>query len=164
MSQELQELQDELRSIVARVDTILSADVSLPPYVARELDNAYAALYRAYQAFRNEGKPFVPVHPTPDELPTTPNSLADFLTEAQEILIQRGNTYEAPEGERSMAKTVRIFNAFHATALTETQGWHFMAVLKQVRAFARPQFHRDSFVDNVNYSLLMTESKAREGV
>lgn len=164
MSQELQELQDELRSIVTKTNIILSADVSLPPYVARELDTAYAALYRAYQALRNEGKPFVPSQQVSDAPPTTPPSLADFITEAQEILIQRGNTYEAPEGERSMGKTVRIFNAFHATALTETQGWHFMAVLKQVRAFARPQFHRDSFVDNVNYSLLMAEAKAKEGV
>jgi hypothetical protein len=76
----------------------------------------------------------------------------------------RASTYDKPEGERSMALTVAVFNTFHGTSLTEAQGWHFMQILKDVRLFTRPTFHQDSAEDGVAYAALKGEAKAREDV
>lgn len=74
----------------------------------------------------------------------------------------RTSTYDKPEGERSMAQTVAVFNTFHGTSLTEAQGWHFMQILKDVRLFTRPTFHQDSAEDGVAYAALKGEAKAKE--
>ena len=58
-----------------------------------------------------------------------------------------------------MAQTVGIFNRFHGTALSETQGWHFMQILKDVRLFSNTSApHRDSIDDGVAYAALKGES------
>ncbi len=74
----------------------------------------------------------------------------------------RASTYDKPEGERSMAKTVEVFNCYHGTSLTEAQGWHFMQILKDVRLFTREGFHQDSAEDGVAYAALKSEAKAAE--
>ena len=74
----------------------------------------------------------------------------------------RADTYDAPGGERSMEKTVGVFNLHHGTALTEAQGYHFMQILKDVRLFARKAFHQDSGEDGVAYAALKVEAKAKE--
>lgn len=74
----------------------------------------------------------------------------------------RAAIYDKPEGERSMAQTVEIFNLHHGTQLTEAQGWHFMQILKDVRLFTRPGYHADSAEDGIAYSALKCEAKARE--
>lgn len=86
----------------------------------------------------------------------------DFLNAAAGHMTQRAGTYDKPEGERSMAKTVAAFNVFHGTQLTEAQGWHFMQILKDVRLFARRSFHSDSAEDGVAYAALKSEAKAAE--
>ena len=74
----------------------------------------------------------------------------------------RAATYDKPEGERSMAQTVDIFNKFHGTSISETQGWHFMQILKDVRLFANvAEPHRDSIDDGVAYAALKGESLLR---
>lgn len=74
----------------------------------------------------------------------------------------RAATYDKPEGERSIAQVVTAFNAIHNTDLTEAQGWHFMSLLKQVRAFSG-KAHRDSVEDNVAYAALMGEAMLKGG-
>lgn len=86
----------------------------------------------------------------------------DILDRAAGHLRQRAGTYDKPEGERSMAQTVAIFNLHHGTALTEAQGWHMMQILKDVRLFTRAGFHADSAEDCTAYSALKAEAKARE--
>ena len=77
----------------------------------------------------------------------------------------RAATYDKPEGERSMAQTVSVFNQFHGTSLTEAQGWHFMQILKDVRLFSNPaKPHRDSVEDGVAYSALKGEAILKGGV
>ena len=74
----------------------------------------------------------------------------------------RAATYDSPEGERSMAKTVAAFNAITGRDLTETEGWLLLQVLKDVRLFQRPGYHADSAEDGIAYSALKAESKSKE--
>lgn len=84
----------------------------------------------------------------------------DVLGKARQHMLDRAATYDKPEGERSMAKTVEVFNAFHGTSLTEAQGWHFMQILKDVRLFTRESYHADSAEDAVAYAALKAEALA----
>lgn len=98
------------------------------------------------------------------ELVEDPISAHSLLRAAGKHMQDRASTYDKPEGERSMSKTVEVFNCFHGTNLTEAQGWHFMAILKGVRLFARESFHADSAEDLCAYSALMGEAKAAEDI
>jgi hypothetical protein len=49
----------------------------------------------------------------------------EFLTAGINHMQARASTYDAPAGERSMAKTVAIFNTYAGTEITEEQGWHW---------------------------------------
>ena len=85
------------------------------------------------------------------------------LTEAAaKHMRDRAATYDKPEGERSMAQTVAVFNLYHGTKLTEAQGWHFQQILKDVRLFTRDAYHADSAEDCVAYAALKAEAKAKE--
>lgn len=92
-----------------------------------------------------------------------PDRAPDILEAAAGHLRDRAATYDKPEGERSMAQTVAIFNQFHGAGMTEAQGWHFMQILKDVRLFTRDGYHQDSGEDCVAYAALKCEAKAREG-
>lgn len=89
-----------------------------------------------------------------------PTSSAPSILEAAATHMRdRAATYDKPEGERSMSKTVEIFNAFHGANVTEAQGWHFMQILKDVRMFSNVQNpHQDSVEDAVAYAALKGES------
>ena len=91
-------------------------------------------------------------------------ALSAGLDAAAGHMRDRAATYDKPEGERSMGKTVAIFNQFHGTALTEAQGWHMLQILKDVRLFANPQQpHRDSVEDCVAYAALKGEAFLKGG-
>ncbi len=94
--------------------------------------------------------------------PSTNTSAPSILEKAAGHMRDRAATYDKPEGERSMAQTVAIFNLHHGTALTEAMGWHFMQVLKDVRLFTAKGYHADSAEDGVAYCGLKAEAKARE--
>lgn len=87
---------------------------------------------------------------------------ADYLRNAADIMAERGKQYDQPDGERSMGKCVAAFNAITGRDLTESEGWLFMLVLKQVRLFQRPGFHLDSAEDAIAYASLLAESKQAE--
>ena len=88
----------------------------------------------------------------------------DILTKAAGHMQDRASTYDKPEGERSMAQAVAIFNLYHGTELTEAQGWHLLQILKDVRLFTRPGYHADSAEDCVAYAALKAEAKSVEAV
>lgn len=93
----------------------------------------------------------------------TPGVTAPQLLEkAASHMRDRAATYDRPEGERSMAKTVAAFNAITGRDLTETEGWLLLQVLKDVRLFQRPGYHADSAEDGIAYSALKAESKSKE--
>lgn len=83
-----------------------------------------------------------------------------FLNAGIAHMQNRAATYDAPSGERSMAKTVAMFNAYAGTALTEEQGWHFMEILKMVRA-SQGGFKADNYEDGAAYAALAGEAAAR---
>lgn len=84
----------------------------------------------------------------------------EILTKAAGHMQDRASTYDKPEGERSMAQTVAIFNLYHGTELTEAQGWHLLQILKDVRLFTRAGYHADSAEDCVAYAALKAEALA----
>lgn len=82
---------------------------------------------------------------------------ADILAAAKEHLANRAATYDADgEGERSMAKTVEIFNTLTGHGLTVEQGWLFMVCLKLVRS-QQGKFKRDNYEDGAAYFALACE-------
>lgn len=91
-----------------------------------------------------------------------------ILTRAQDHIHDRASTYDSDSGvggnngERSMARTVATFNAFHGTGLTEAQGWHFMQILKDVRLFTSIGYHADSAEDCAAYAALKAEALAAQ--
>lgn len=85
----------------------------------------------------------------------------EFLGKAQALMIERGKQYDQPNGERSMGKTIRAFNAITGRDLTEAEGWLLLQVLKDVRQWQNPdKYHADSAEDSVTYAALKAEALA----
>ena len=82
----------------------------------------------------------------------------DAMGEAAQTIGQRGKDYDKPEGERSKTPTVAAFNAVTGAHMSESDGWLFMLLLKQVRQYQKPGFHKDSAIDGIAYAALMAES------
>lgn len=87
-----------------------------------------------------------------------------ILQTASNHMRDRAATYDKPEGERSMGKTVEAFNAVTGRDLSESEGWLLLQILKDVRLFQRPGYHADSAEDCVAYAALKAEAKMAEVV
>jgi hypothetical protein len=78
---------------------------------------------------------------------------------------ERAVAYDQPTGERSAGAIAAAFNAITRRegerAISESEAWLFLQVLKQVRLFSAPGYHADSAEDNVSYGALLAESLAR---
>ena len=85
----------------------------------------------------------------------------DILAQAGDEMANRAETYDKPEGERSMAKTVAAFNVITGHELTEQQGWQFMELLKIVRS-NQGGYRADSFIDGAAYAALAGEAAVRD--
>lgn len=85
----------------------------------------------------------------------------EFLRRAAGHMEDRAKTYDAAGGERSIGRTVAIFNQLYGKDLTEEQGWMFMAILKMVRSTQGP-VKEDSYEDLAAYAGLAGESATRE--
>ncbi|QWY83511.1 hypothetical protein [Rhizobium phage RHph_X2_28B] len=83
-----------------------------------------------------------------------------FLEEAAKTLGKRASDRDLQE-ERSMKRTVEMFNTLYGTNLTETQGWTFMVLLKLVRSATGP-YKQDDYVDGPAYFGLAGESRSKE--
>lgn len=69
----------------------------------------------------------------------------------------RAASRDTPTGERSMARAVAAFNSLYGYAMTETEGWQFMSLLKKARG-AQGAYREDDYVDDVAYAALAAES------
>lgn len=88
----------------------------------------------------------------------------DFLQAAIDVQAERGKQYDSPEGERSMGRTTRAFEAITGKHLTEAEGFLFQQLLKDVRQWQNPEtFHEDSALDCVAYASLKAEALAAGG-
>lgn len=103
-----------------------------------------------------ETNPAGVAYPAP-EMPTV--QAAELLGRAARHMHDRAATYDKPEGERSMGRTVQAFNAITGHNLSESEGWLIMALLKAVRGFTREAYHADSFEDMIAYAALMSEAR-----
>lgn len=82
-----------------------------------------------------------------------------LMSKAIEHMRARASTYDQPEGERSMGKTVDAFNIITGRNLKESEGWLLLQLLKDVRLFQRPGYHADSAEDCIAYAALKAEAK-----
>lgn len=94
--------------------------------------------------------------------PEASTAAPDFLDAALKHMRDRAVTYDAPSGERSMAKTVAAFNALTGNTLSETEGWLFMVALKMARS-TQGAYKADNFEDMAAYCGLAGESAALVG-
>lgn len=85
---------------------------------------------------------------------------ADILRKGAQHIEDRAASRDMPEGERSMARCVRAFNAMFGKDLTEVQGWQFMQLLKMSRS-AVGTHNPDDFEDGSAYCALAGEAAAR---
>ena len=88
----------------------------------------------------------------------------DWLQIASETIAERGRERDRADGERSMARAVRAFNALYSEQiaaqhglLDEADGWAFMDILKRARGRSR-----DDLVDGIAYRALEAESMSRD--
>ena len=87
---------------------------------------------------------------------------SQLLNKANTLMDQRGQQYDARQGERSMLATVTAFNAITHRDLTESEGFLLLAILKMVRDNQRKVPHQDSIEDLVAYAALYGESRLSE--
>lgn len=85
-------------------------------------------------------------------------SAQEILNKAAACVSARAATRDDGE-ERSMNKTVHMFNVLYNLGLTEEQGWMFMVLLKAVRS-AQGEYHEDDYVDGGGYFGLAGETAA----
>lgn len=78
------------------------------------------------------------------------------LSQGQTELLDRAVTYDKPGGERSMARTVAMFNALTDQAMSVEQGWLLLACLKMVRSQQGAK-KADNYVDGATYFALAGE-------
>lgn len=87
----------------------------------------------------------------------------DLLRKAAAHMADRAATYDQPDGERSMGRTVEAFNTITGHCLTESDGWLLLQILKDVRQWQRRgAYHADSAEDCIAYAALKAEALAAE--
>lgn len=87
----------------------------------------------------------------------------DILKKGLAAMEERAKLRDKPDGERSMAKTVELFNVYTGKNLSESEGWAFMVFLKMVRAQGG-SFHEDDYVDGASFMALLGECVSCEPV
>ena len=88
----------------------------------------------------------------------------ELLQRAAQIMQERGKQYDKPKGERSMGRAVAALNTILGrAALSESEGWLLMQILKDVRDRQRQVPHIDSLEDGVAYAALKAEARMAEG-
>jgi hypothetical protein len=94
-----------------------------------------------------------------DGMKTTANQL---LNKAATLMQQRGEQYDKPNGERSMAQAATAFNAITGLTISEADGYLLMALLKMVRDNQKESPHTDSIEDLIAYAALYGEARLGE--
>ncbi len=85
-----------------------------------------------------------------------------ILRAGLDTLVQRGVKRDQPDGERSMPRIVRVFEAITGIRLTEREGLLFMVALKLVRE-GRGAPDADDYIDLANYVALAGEAALATG-
>lgn len=93
-------------------------------------------------------------------LAPAPYNATTILEKAAGHMRDRAALRDTPNGERSMAKTVAMFNIYAGTELTTEQGWRFMEILKIVRS-SQGAYCADDHEDATAYAALCGEAAAQ---
>ena len=140
-----------------------------PPWIRMEKENLDQAFewgstpqYEDFWFLVADGQnPYHHDHPKPDLEPNSGdnqlNKAALTLKQALGHMEDRASTYDSPQGERSMGKTVAMFNSLYGLDLSEEQGWAFMCILKLVRT-SQGDFREDNYEDLAAYAGLQREA------
>ena len=90
--------------------------------------------------------------------------MANFFGEMFSNLTGKAQAKSAGQlGERSMGRAVAALNVILGReALTESEGWLLLQILKDVRDRQRPVPHVDSLEDCVAYAALKAEARLAE--
>lgn len=92
-----------------------------------------------------------------------PIDAIEMLTRAAQHMNDRAATYDQPTGERSMGRAVAALNIILGReAITESEGWLLLQLLKDVRDRQRARPHEDSLEDAIAYAALKAESRLNE--
>lgn len=92
----------------------------------------------------------------------TANSI---LNKAGKHMADRAAQYDQQTGERSMGRAVAALNiVLGREAITESEGWLLMQLLKDVRDRQRQVPHLDSLEDCVAYAALKAEARLLEAL
>lgn len=83
------------------------------------------------------------------------------LARASNILKERGTSRDLQDGERSMVRCVRIFNAMTDHTISTADGWRFMIALKLSR-MAAGKYKEDDYDDLIGYAALLAEETGIE--
>ena len=90
-------------------------------------------------------------------------SADQLLTKAADLMVERGKQYDQPQGERSMGRAVAALNIILGReALSESEGWLLLQILKDVRDRQRQKPHPDSLEDCIAYAALKAEARLGE--
>lgn len=81
----------------------------------------------------------------------------DILTNAAKHMTDRAAQRDQATGERSMLRTITAFNAITGHAVSERDGWLFMAILKAARATTTATGVADDYEDGAAYFALAGE-------
>ena len=81
---------------------------------------------------------------------------SELLEEAIQQITKNAQDRDQPSGERSMARTVQVFNALTGLQLDETMGWLFMVCVKLARSRGGG-YVQDDYVDGAAYLTLAGE-------
>lgn len=102
--------------------------------------------------------------PQPVGYVAPPPTAPQILDAAAGHMRDRAATYDSPQGERSMGRAVAALNAvLGRQALTESEGWLLLQLVKDVRDRQCAKPHRDSLEDGVAYAALKAEARLQEG-
>lgn len=85
----------------------------------------------------------------------------DFLRKGAQHMEDRAATYDQEQGERSIERTVNMFNELTGQNMSAEEGWLFMALLKIVRSQQGP-FKADNYEDMAAYAALAGEQAFRD--
>lgn len=111
------------------------------------------------RASAGEFEPFVSLEDAPPPIAAR-TTAAHILQQGVDALSNRAAERDQADGERSMARCVKAFNAMFGHQITEEQGWQFMELLKMARA-AGGAYREDDYVDGAAYCALAGEAAAK---
>ena len=82
------------------------------------------------------------------------------IDDVAQTILDRGKERDLPDGERTIPRCVKAFNAVSGHKLSPEDGWLFMQILKMCRS-KQGDFKYDDYRDGIGYAALRAEEALR---